>query len=139
MADLSINPSGVLASSTAVIDEGIAGANITAGQALYIDSTDSNKLKLCQNTASKTNFAGISLQTSYTGQPVKYVKEDLEFTPGATVAVGVLYTNANTSGGIRPDADNVTGNYVTAIGIGISTTKMTVMANAKLRSGNPKA
>ena len=46
MAAISITAANVLKSSTGQVSVGTAGATITAGQSVYIDTSDSNKIKL---------------------------------------------------------------------------------------------
>ena len=139
MANLSITAANVLASAAAQKERGTAGATITAGQPLYKDSSDSDKLKPAQATASKQGFVGIALNGAASGQPVEYVTRDTELTIGATVAVGIVYVLSATAGAICPHADLTTGDYGVVVGIGISTTKISTLADAALRAGAAKA
>jgi hypothetical protein len=139
MADLSITAANVLKSATAQVATGVAGASITAGQTLYVDAGDSNKLKLCMTTSTRYAVAGIALHAAASGQPISYVTRDPEFTIGATVAVGIPYGVSDTAGGIAPMSDNGTGDYATFVGIGISTTKIAVLADSILRAGAAKS
>ncbi len=105
---------------------GIAGATITAGQSLYEDSTDSNKLKLADADASATAACvGVALHAASSGQPIAYAKTG-EVDIGATVAAGAIYVVSTTAGGVAPDSDLGTGDYVTIIGIGDSTTSTSI-------------
>ena len=139
MADVTITAANVVAGATAQISTGTAGATITAGQALYIDTADSNKLKLAQATAAKFAFAGIALNGAASGQPVSYVTRDAGLTIGGTVAVGIPYGLGDNAGGVAPMSDNGTGDYATFIGIGISVTKIAVLVDPLLRAGAAKA
>jgi fructose-specific component phosphotransferase system IIB-like protein len=127
MADLVITAANVLPGSSAVIKEGTAGAAITAGQVVYADSaTNTYKLADCNSaTAAVRSPKGIALHAAASGQPIAILTSGL-ITIGATVAVGVPYFLSGTAGGIRPLADNVTGDYVTYLGIGKSTTQIDV-------------
>lgn len=127
MADLTITATSVVPGSGAKITEGLAGATITAGQVVYLDSTTSTyKLADCNSaTAAVRSPAGIALNGAASGQTVG-VLERGPITIGATVAVGVPYFLSGTAGGIRPAADNTTGDYVTYLGIGTSTTVIDV-------------
>jgi hypothetical protein len=128
MADLTITAASVLPGSGAVKETGTAGASITAGQAVYKDASDSGKFKLCDNdsaTAAVRAFYGIALHAAGSGQPLTVLKEG-PITIGATVAVGTVYMTSSTAGGIAPVADAATGDYVTVIGIGTSTTVIEV-------------
>jgi hypothetical protein len=128
MADLSITAANVVAGSGATKESGVAGATITAGQAVYKDASDGGKFKLADNdsaTAAVRSFYGIALHGASSGQPLTVLKEG-PITIGATVAVGTVYMTSSTAGGIAPVADAATGDYVTVIGIGTSTTVIEV-------------
>ncbi len=104
---------------------GVAGATITAGQPVYIDTTDSNKMKPCDVDASvlAATVAGIALHAATNGQPLSYITSG-DITIGATVAVGVHYVASDPAGGIMPIADLDSGDYVSRLGYGISTTQI---------------
>lgn len=127
MADLTVTATGVLAASGAGKARGTAGGTITAGQPLYIDSSDSNKLKPCDADASAAAAAcvGIALHGAASGQPIEY-QQSGDINPGATVTVGESYYVSDTAGGIKPAADLVSGDYVTFLGVG------TTASNIKL-------
>lgn len=127
MADISITVANVLKSSAGQQQTGIAGATITAGQALYIDTSDSNKLKLADsNGASPANtVAGIALHASLSGQPISYVSTDTAFTFGGTVSAGDTIWLSNTAGGLtKTFADLATGSTVIVVGVAATTTTM---------------
>jgi hypothetical protein len=127
MADLTITPASVLPGSGAAKVNGTAGATITAGQVVYLDSSD-NKYKLADNdsaTAAVRSPAGIALHAASSGQPLT-IQTAGPITIGATVAVGIVYCLSSTAGGICPNADIAAGDYNTIIGIGTSTTVIDV-------------
>jgi len=125
MADLSVTAANVLASNAARRKTGVAGATITAGQALYADASASNTLNLADANASAAtaNPVGIALHGASSGQPLAYVEEDPDFTPGATLTVGTVYVLDATAGGIAPVADLTTGWYPNVLFIATTTTK----------------
>lgn len=127
MADLTITTTSVVPGGGSVQKPGVAGVAITAGQAVYLDSaTGTLKLADCNSaTAAARSPYGIALNGAAAGQPVT-VHQSGPITIGATVAAGVTYFLSGTPGGIRPAADNTTGDYVSIIGIGISTTQIDV-------------
>lgn len=133
MADLVITAANVLKGSGAQVETGTAGASVTAGQVCYLDtSTNTLKLADCNSaTAAVRSPYGIALHAAGSGQPLVVLKSG-SITIGATVAVGVPYFVSGTAGGIRPVADNTTGDYVSLVGIGTSTTAIKV---AFLESG----
>jgi hypothetical protein len=124
MADLTVTAANVIASSGAKIERGTSGATVTAGQILYRDASD-GLLKLADNDASAAAAAivGIALHGAAAGQPLSYVTEDGDFTPGATIAIGTIYVASSTAGGIAPAADLGAGDYATVLFVGKSTSK----------------
>ena len=120
MVDVSVTASGVLPESGAEIQSGYAGATITAGQALYKDSSDSNSLKPADadDTSAKATVVGIALNSASDGQPVDYqTRGNIDI--GGTVTVGTVYVLSGTAGGICPAADLATGDYTSIIGVGV--------------------
>jgi len=127
MADLSITAADVVADSEATLGSGTSGATITAGQAIYEDSSDSYKLKLadCDNTSTTATVKGIALNGASSGQPVDYITQgDLDL--GATLTVGEIYVLSGTAGGICPEADLATDDYVSIIGIATAADNISV-------------
>jgi hypothetical protein len=117
MADLTVTAASVLWTS-GTKEVGIAGAAITAGQALYIDTANSNVLKLAQadGTALEATVAGVALHAAGTGQPVSYATTGSIINIGATTAK-VHYVVSATAGGVAPIADiATTGHYISRIG-----------------------
>lgn len=130
MADLTITAANVAAGSSARTTTGTAGATVTAGQVVYLDSSD-NKYKLADNdsaTAAVRSPAGIALHASLSGQPLTILTRG-SITIGATTAVGEVYCLSSTAGGICPVADIAAGDYNTVIGVGTSTTAINVLFN----------
>jgi hypothetical protein len=119
MANLAPTPASVVASAYADKDVGIAGATIAAGDVLYKDASDSNKLKLAQSDGSlaEAQVAGIALNGGGAGQPIHYVKKDPQLTIGATMTAGIIYILSATPGKIAPSADILSGDYATVIGV----------------------
>ena len=120
MADLVITAANVTAADGAVTKDSSynAGATITAGQAVYSDSTDSNDLKLAQSdgTAAEATVKGIAMGGGADGQPITIAKAgDIDL--GATLTVGKIYCLSQTAGGICPVDDLTTGDYVSIIGV----------------------
>jgi hypothetical protein len=127
MADLAITAASVLPGTGAKIVEGTAGASVTAGQVVYLDSSaNSYKLADCNSaTAAVRSPAGIALHAASTGQPLAVATAGA-VTIGATLTAGVAYYLSGTPGGIRPVADNTTGDYPVILGIATSTTVLNV-------------
>jgi hypothetical protein len=123
MADLTITPANVKASAKAVRKTGTAGATITAGQVLYLDSA-TNKLKLADanGTGDQLSVAGIALNGASDGQPLNYVESDPALIIGAAVLAGVNYCLSDTPGGICTDDDKIAGDTMINLGPGTTTT-----------------
>jgi len=117
MADLSPVIASVAAGSGVTLRTGTAGETIIAGDSLYIDLTDGNKMRRTAATAAASSvFAGIAVCSAATGQPVVYYG-DGQITIGCVVALGIIYCVSPSAGKICPSADLVPGNYVTIIGM----------------------
>ena len=129
MADLVQTPASVLCSDISQAKRGTGGATIVAGNALYSDAADSNKLKLADSNsgavgAAIRTFAGFALNGGDAGQPLQYVYADDDFTPGGTLVVGEAYYVSNTPGKICPKADLASGSTAIFVGIAKSATKL---------------
>lgn len=127
MADLTITAANVLAGSGATKVAGTAGATITAGQAVYLDTSDNEyKLADCDHaTAAVRAPAGLALNGASDGQPLTVLTGG-PITIGATVTAGVAYYLSPTAGGICPVADVLSGDYPTILGIATSATVLDV-------------
>jgi hypothetical protein len=131
MADLSITAANVVKQAGARVRAGTAGATITAGQAVYLD-TDDGKFKLA-DADSATSAArvpiGIALNGAADGQPLTVLTRG-KVTIGATLTAGTAYYLSDTAGGICPVGDLTTGDYPVFIGIATSTSVIDVNITA---------
>jgi hypothetical protein len=131
MADLTITAANVLAGAGAAVSRGVAGATVTAGQSVYLDTAD-GKWKLADNnsaTAAVRTPGGIALNGASNGQPLAVLTEG-PITIGAALTAGVAYYLSDTPGGICPVADLGAGEYPTVIGIASSATVLKVAINS---------
>lgn len=138
MAAISITAANVIPSTSAVITYGVAGATITQGQLVYIDTGDSNKIKLADSDASSlaSTVAGLAISGASSGQRVYYITSDPGLTLGATILAGDTLWASPTAGGITKTAgDLVATNYVTTVGVMTSTT----VCNFKITRGGQVA
>jgi len=125
MADISITPANVIASSAANVQRGVAGGTLTAGMPVYLDSADGKyKAADANGTGDMTNVKGIALHGAAAGQPIAFATEDPDFAPGATVAAGAVLIVSATPGGIAPAADAATGMFTTVVGVGKGSNKI---------------
>lgn len=132
MSDLSITAANVVKHTTgAKTRDGILGATLTAGQAVYRDTSDGNKLKAadCDSaTAIIRSCYGILLNGGAAGQPAT-VQYGGKITIGGTVVSGIVYVLSDTPGGIKPAADLASGDYTLVLGVGISATQIELIEN----------
>lgn len=131
MADLTITAGSVVAQGDAVVQHGVkAGATITAGKVLYLDST-TGKYKLARGTttaATAVNAAvGLALNGSADTQPLSILTKG-KVAIGAAVVPGTMYVVSLTSGGIAPLATIANGRVV-AVGFATTTSVIDVDFN----------
>lgn len=127
MADITVTAASVVAGADSTTTSGTAGVTITAGQAVYLDTT-TGKWALADAdsaTVAQRRAAGIALNGAALNQPIKVLTSG-DVTIGATVTAGVAYYLSGTAGGICPVADIGTGEYVNLIGIATSATVIRV-------------
>lgn len=120
MSAISITATSVAKGTGASTADGTAGASITAGQAIYLDSTTST-LKLADGDASMAAAAcvGIALHAATSGQPLRY-QTGGEMNIGATLTVGEIYVLGTTAGAVNPVGDLANPSYTTILGYGKS-------------------
>lgn len=127
MADLSITASAVIAGADSAQEQGIAGATITAGQAVYLDQT-TGKFALADadaGSATTRTLYGIALNGASDGQPLRVHKRG-DLTINAVLTAGTAYYLSDTPGAICPLADLDTGDYFGLVGLAESTTVLHV-------------
>lgn len=118
MADLSITAANVVAGSNAKKVQGIAGATITAGQAVSRDPA-TQKLVLADAdsaTAAIRSPIGIALHGASLNQPLT-IQTEGDINLGAALTVGTVYVLSGVAGAIAPAADLSTGEYSTVLGV----------------------
>lgn len=123
MADLSITAANVVAGANAVTRRGVAGATITAGQVVQINS-ETGRYILSDADAAGTGSVRefhIALNGCANGQPITVLRSG-DVTIGATVAGGTSYYLSPNPGGIAPRADVLTGDVVVFLGVAKSAT-----------------
>lgn len=126
MTDLSITAANVTARRGATIVRGIAGATITAGQVVYKNATTGKyELADADGAAALRVGVGIALHAASNNQPLAIITKG-GLNAGATVAIGTVYALADEPGAICPVADLANGDYVTTLGIGVTTSRIDV-------------
>lgn len=133
MSDVSITQSSVLASTGGqIITQFTAGAELTAGMFVYLDSSNIwQKVDADSATGTETTRVfGVVLNHGYTGQPVAVNARDSDFTIGGTVVAGTTYVASTNAGGICPRADLGSGDYVVNLGPATTTGKINLNPTA---------
>ena len=125
MTDLAVTATNVAKGADALIENGTAGVAVTAGQAVYLDSTTGKFLLSDNNGTGTRDVRGIALHAAASGQPLA-IQRDGDLNLGATLTAGVDYWLSGTPGGICPRADVTTGMDPILIGIAKSTTVLTL-------------
>jgi hypothetical protein len=126
MADISITAANVVPGSDAVRESGTAGATITAGQLVYLDTSDMKyKLADANGAAALRVPNGIALNGASNGQPLS-VQKGGDITIGGTMTAGIPYFLSDTPGGLCPLPDIGTGEFSCIVGIAKSTSVLAV-------------
>ena len=131
MADISVTATSVVPGTAAgdTVQEGLAGATITAGQPLYKDSTDGDRLKPAIITSAATAACvGIATCNCADEQRCTYQTQG-NLTFNAVLTKGSSYYVSNNAGGISPFADLGSGDFVTYLGTATSTTVLAIQAH----------
>jgi len=131
MADLSITAANVLPQNGAVRATGTAGVAVVPPQAVYLEaSTQTYKLTDVNSaTAEARGCNGLALNTAAIGQPLTIASAG-PVALGTVLTAGVAYYASGTAGGIRPAADNTTGDYPLLIGMATSTSVLNINIQA---------
>jgi hypothetical protein len=135
MADLTITAASVAKGARTNTKSGTAGAAITQGQPVYLDSVTGTLFPADADVLASAAVVGIALNAASTGQPVAYQTSG-PITIGATVVVGTAYYASTTAGGICLESDLATGDFATFLGFATTTTVITLDIKA---SGVAKA
>lgn len=122
-ADLTITAASVAPSTGAQTVNGTAGATITQGQPVYLDSTTSTYKLSDNNLSGAKSCSGIALNAASSGQPLT-IQTGGAINLGATLTVGKIYVVSATAGAIAPSADLATGNDVIILGVATSSSIM---------------
>lgn len=106
-------------------EDHIAGATITAGQWVYLDTSDSSKAKLADaNSSSATaTVRGVAMHGALSGQPLRIAVRG-NINPGFTVGIGDFYILHGDAGGISLHTDLATGYYPVLLGIGTTASNL---------------
>jgi hypothetical protein len=106
----------------------IAAAAITAGQAVYLDST--GKVNLARaNAVSTSYFVGIALRSVSAGQAVSVLQRGslVGFDLSGVAYNGFVHLSSGTAGGLDTAAATGTGNVVAPVGRVVSMPDMGIL------------
>lgn len=122
MAAISVTPGNVLRVDGEVVNGYLAGATITAGQAVYVDSNGVVQVLTNATSAGSgvgSSVVGVALNGGSTGQPIQILKSGGTVNIGGTAAVGKQYCAAP-SGGFIPVDDIAGTEFITTLGVGLT-------------------
>jgi hypothetical protein len=124
-ADLTVTATQVLPSTGARYIYGVAGEALTAGEPVYKKAADGLYWKCDADAEASADCKGVAYTAVAAGQPV-VIQYDGQITlgAGAAPADGETYFVSDTAGGLKPDADLGSGEYVTYVGYGIGSNKL---------------
>lgn len=138
MADLIITATQIVPGSDAQLAYGTAGATITAGQVVYLDSTANTwKLFDANDSTLYTNVPGIALNGCSSTQALTVqTGGSLTLGAGAAPTLGLIYIASATAGGIAPSADLASGWMCVILGVGgaTNTLKMRVYNSGSIKA-----
>lgn len=124
MSALSITATQVLPTSNTQLENGLAGAAITAGQSVYYDTAAGTwKLIDANDTATNIYRPGVAMNTAgASGQPISVATGgSITLGAGAGPTLGVIYIVGATAGDIAPSADLGSGWRTILLGVGGAT------------------
>lgn len=125
MAVLTITAANVAKGARANTKHGTAGAAITQGQPVYLNSVTDTLFPADADVLASAAVVGIALNAASTGQPVTYQTSG-PITIGATVVTGTAYFASTTAGGVCLESDLAAGDFPTFLGFATSTTVITL-------------
>jgi len=126
--DITVTAANVVPGAGAKKENVTAGATITAGEVVY-KAADGDYELADASALATSRVAGIALNGASSGQPLTILTEG-NITIGATVAVGTIYVLSAAAGKIAPDADIVTSEFITILGVATTTGIIKVKINA---------
>lgn len=130
MADVTITAANVAYVSGNVMSDQVAGEAFTAGMAVYLSDAGTWLKAQGDGTAVQagSNKIGVALFTADAASSRGSIAVGVSVVAyGAIFTAGLIYTVADTAGGIRPSADNGSTDKATIIGQAISTSQLRLL------------
>lgn len=107
------------------------GATVAPGQTVYLDSADGEyKLADADVAANAAAARGVAITPGVDGGYGLIAIGGGIILVGTTMTVGAMYVGSDTAGGIKPNADLTTGDFVTNLGRASSATQLELDINA---------
>lgn len=126
MADLTITAANVGVSDgntrTQIVQVGEA---VTHMQSVYLDSSTNKYMLADADAAGEDGASGVTI-TSAPLDGYAMIATRGKVKAGATITVGKIYVLSDTPGGIKPVDDLATGDKVTILGVGVSSTEIDI-------------
>jgi hypothetical protein len=123
MVDITVVAANVKPGSSTVTKQGTAGEAISAGQSVFVAADGG--IELCENDQAALDAAcrGVALGDAAVDQPIVYaITGDVDM--GAIMTIGETYVVGAAPGGIAPEVDVVTGEFLTVIGVATTTSNL---------------
>ena len=125
MADVSFTAGSFVEGANAITEMGVAGETITAGLAVYFKTSDSKFwIASTVTSAATAAVAGYALNGAAADQPLKIQKEGDVTCDNLTLAVAGCVYVLSAAGETAPHGDLAADDYVTILGVALSTTSL---------------
>lgn len=123
MTDITVVAANVKPAASTITKKGIAGEAITAGDSVFVAADGG--IELCENdqTVIEAACRGVALNDAAVDQPIEYaISGDVNM--GAIMTIGSVLIVGAAAGGIAPEVDAVSGEFVTVIGVATTTSNL---------------
>jgi len=131
MVDITVTPANVRWVSGTAPRKAVAGAQIDPGELVYKDLTTLEHLLADADTDAASEVDGLAISNGEDGREMWIAPAGARCNFGATLTAGTVYALSATAGGIAPEADLATGDYIVVVCIG----EGTALANLILAKG----
>jgi hypothetical protein len=119
VADLSVTAAQVSAGAAATVAHTVAAVAITAGQTVYTNASGQLALADANVTVAEVTNVSIAVNTAAAGQYCAHVTNGpVVYGAGAAPAAGAIYVVSATAGGICPEGDITSGQWMKPVGVG---------------------
>jgi hypothetical protein len=125
MADVNFTAASIIKGANAIVESGIAGETITAGQAVYLKAADTRYwIADCTTSAATAAAAGYALNGAAAGQPLDVqTAGDMTCDNLSLAVAGAVYV-LSAAGETAPHGDLAASDYITIMGAALSTTSL---------------